>query len=214
MKNINTEILMLIIFIIHFFVIYLDNKATSVLILESAKPNNKVKSWNKRERVGVFRGIGLFIPPILGFFLSYNLIDTIILSYFLCSLASMTLTLTQLNNLNKKIKHLDKLKFSFDFKNLLSIFVGAIGFCFLYHVHFITNIFGYYFNEHTLWIVQLTPILTAISTFYMIFIIDKKIASNLDNGQIEYKIILQLFLTRILGRLINLIFSIIILLQI
>jgi hypothetical protein len=209
MEKYSFQAMFIFIIVLHFFVIYADNKSFSVLVLESRKPNLKLRSWNKRERIGVFRGIGLLIPPILGFYLSKNLIFTIIVSYLICSIISSIVTFYQFKNLNKTILMEIKNDFQINLKIILLIGLGSIGFFFLYHVHFLTNILAYYFETHALWLVQITPFLTAISTFYMIFIMDKKIAKNLDYGQIKYKNIAQILLVRFFGRLMNLILSVI-----
>jgi hypothetical protein len=208
MKYIDYDFLFFAIIILHFLVIFVDNKSFSVLVLESRVPNLKIRSWNKRERIGTFRGIGLLIPPILGYYLALGLIQNIKLAYFVASLISLFLTLIQFYNLNKKIYNEDVNDFRINFKITFLIILGSIGFFFLYHVHFLTNILAYHFNEHALWLVQITPFLSAISTFYVIFIIDKKIAKNLDYGNIKYKNILQIMIVRTFGRFINLLVSI------
>ena len=208
-ENYSFQVMFVFIIVLHFFVIYADNKSFSVLVIESREPNLKLRSWNKRERIGVFRGIGLLIPPVLGLYLSKNLINHIIVSYFVCSSISTIVTFYQFKNLNKKVLLEIPNDFQINFKIIFLISIGSLGFFFLYHVHFLTNILAYYFEEHALWLVQMTPFLTAISTFYAIFVMDKKIAKNLDYGQIKYKNIAQILLVRFIGRLFNLIISII-----
>jgi len=208
MKYINYDFFFFAIVILHFLVIFADNKSFSVLVLESRILNSKIRSWNKRERIGTFRGIGLLIPPMLGYYLAQGLIQNIKLAYFMASLISLILTLIQFHSLNKKIYNKDVNYFRINLKMIFLIILGSIGFFFLYQVHFLTNILAHYFNEHALWLVQITPFLSAISTFYVIFIMDKKIAKNLDYGNIKYKYILQIMIVRTFGRFINLLVSI------
>jgi hypothetical protein len=208
MKYINYDFFFFAIAILHFLVIFVDNKSFSVLVLESRILNSKIRSWNKRERIGTFRGIGLLIPPMLGYYLAQGLIQNIKLAYLMASLISLILTLIQFHYLNKKIYNKDVNDFRINLKMIFLIILGSIGFFFLYHVHFLTNILAHYFNEHALWLVQITPFLSAISTFYVIFVMDKKIAKNLDYGNIKYKNILQIMIVRTFGRFINLLVSI------
>ena len=77
MKYINYDFFLFAIVILHFLVIFVDNKSFSVLVLESRILNLKIRSWNKRERIGTFRGIGLLIPPMLGYYLAQGLIQNI-----------------------------------------------------------------------------------------------------------------------------------------
>ena len=94
-------------------------------------------------------------------------------------------------------------------KNIFLLLIGLIIYAIYLYVPFYLNILSYFFKEHSLWIVQLSPALTMISSIFVVYYMDPKIARYIDASDANKNpsVLFELISIRILGRLAILITS-------
>ena len=87
--------------------------------------------------------------------------------------------------------------------------LGLVVYSIYLYVPFYLNILSYYFKNQSLWIVQLSPALTAISTVFVVFYMDPKVAKFIDSskGKKNSSVLFELIAIRILGRFVILLSS-------
>ena len=87
-------------------------------------------------------------------------------------------------------------------KNILLLTLGLVVYSIYLYVPFYLNILSYYFKNQSLWIVQLSPALTAISTVFVVFYMDPKVAKFIDSskGKKNSSVLFELIAIRMLGR--------------
>jgi len=185
--------------------IALDNYSQLFLIDQAIFKKNKAMAYIRRDQVTLFTRIFIFaIPPLLGILaLSQSIFELAIL-LLLSSLLSLFITVLQWFYFakQKKINFIYKINVAILFK-----LIGIIAFVFHLFVPFYLNLSAAIFPNHGLWIVQLAPLLSVVTAFYVTYYLDPKIAKSIDlNHGWEYGIF-ELILYRILGRLLLVIFS-------
>jgi hypothetical protein len=109
---------------------------------------------------------------------------------------------------------LSKMRINFYFpltkKNIFLLLIGLVIYAIYLYVPFYLNILSYFFKEHSLWIVQLSPALTAVSSVFVVYYMDPKVAKFIDAKPNEKNlgVLSELIVIRILGRFIILFASI------
>jgi hypothetical protein len=140
--------------------------------------------------------------------LTKNNLYFLLLSLLASSIVSLSLSIFQSAYFLKKMK----LKFylPITIKNILLISIGIIIYAIYLYVPFFLNILSYFFKEHSLWIVQLSPILTAGSSIFVVYYLDPHIAKFIDapKNQKNPSILFELIAIRFLGRTLNVVISI------
>ena len=186
----------------------LDNYGTFRLIVKF-KSDIIASNYVKRGQIDfISRGLLFFAPPFLGILLINNqievLLNTFLFTAFLCFIA----TCLQCFWFFKKIKErfIKKIILS----NLLLILIGSIVYSIHLFVPFYLNIISFYFQNQALWIVQLSPGITSISTAFIVYYLDPQIAKFIDSNfkNRNSSVLLNILFFRVFGRLIVLIISI------
>ena len=195
------EILLLIfVVLVQNLAIFFDNHAIFFLI--SNRNSSKVAlAYTKKFQIDFLsRGFLFFTPPLLGLFLTHNNLYFLLLSLFISAFVTFLLTMLQ------SIYFLQKMKIQFLFpmtqKNILLLTLGLVVYSIYLYVPFYLNILSYYFKNQSLWIVQLSPALTAISTVFVVFYMDPKVAKFIDSskGKKNSSVLFELIAIRMFGR--------------
>ena len=159
--------LLAFIVIVQNIAIYLDNYA--VFYLASNHDSKKLASaFTKKFQIEwVARGFLFFIPPLLGLLLTKDNLNLMVVSLFLSSIFSLFLSLVQSNFFLKSMN----IRFIFPFtkSKLILAISGIIVYVLYLYVPFYLNILSYYFKSQSLWIVQLSPALTAICSIFVVY---------------------------------------------
>lgn len=200
-------ILLIFIVSVQNIAVALDNYA--IFFLTSRRSSTKVASnYTKKYQIDfISRGFLFFTPPLLGLMLTNNNLFFLFLCLVTSSAVTLFLTLFQSFNFLTKMK----MTFSFPItsKNIFLLLIGLIIYAIYLYVPFYLNILSYFFKEHSLWIVQLSPALTMISSIFVVYYMDPKIAKYIDASDTNKNpsVLFELISIRILGRLAILIIS-------
>lgn len=202
------EILILVsIVILQNIAVFLDNHA--IFYLTSHHNSRKIaKAYTKKFQIDFLsRGFLFFTPPLLGVMLTQNNLYFLLLSLLISGLVTLLLTIAQSVYFLQKIKM--KFLFSITLKNFFIMLIGLIIYAIYLYVPFYLNILSYFFKEQSIWIVQLSPVLTVISTIFVVYYMDPKIAKFIDSskGKKNPAVLFELIAIRIFGRITILIFS-------
>ena len=183
----------------------LDNYSQLFLIDQAIFKKNKAMAYIRRDQVTLFTRIFIFaVPPLLGILALSQSIFELALLLFLSSLFGLVITVIQwLYFINQK-----KINLTYQLNvNILFKLIGIIAFVFHLFVPFYLNLTAAIFPDHGLWIVQLAPILSVVTAFYVTYYLDPKIAKSIDlDAGWEYGLF-ELIFYRILGRLLLVLFS-------
>jgi len=199
--------LLAFIIIVQNIAVFLDNYA--IFYLTSRYNSTKIATaYTKKYQIDFLsRGFLFFTPPLLGLLLTQDNLNFLLLSLLISAAVTLFLTLFQSFNFLTKTK----MTFSFPLtlKNLFLLLIGLIVYAIYLYVPFYLNILSYFFKQHSLWIVQLSPALTAVSSVFVVYYMDPKVAKFIDAIKIKKdpSVIFELIAIRLLGRLIILLAS-------
>ena len=180
--------------------VFLDNYA--IFYLTSNHSSSKIATiYTKKFQIDFLsRGFLFFTPPLLGLMLTQDNLYFLLLSLLISSLVTFFLTLVQAKNFLKKLS----IRFTLPVnqKNIILLIIGLVVYGTYLYVPFYLNILSYYFKENSLWIVQLSPAITAISSIFVVYYMDPRIAKFIDSSKNEKNLvsIFELIAIRILGR--------------
>ena len=202
------EILLLVsIVMLQNIAVFLDNHA--IFYLATNHNSGKIATvYTKKFQIDFFsRGFLFFTPPLLGLMLTQNNLYFLLLSLLISSLVTLLLTIAQ------SVCFLQKMKMKFLFlitlKHIFIMLIGLVIYAIYLYVPFYLNIVSYFFKEQSIWIVQLSPVLTVISSIFVVYYMDPKIAKFIDSpkGEKNHEVLFELITIRILGRITILVFS-------
>ena len=205
---------MMEIFLLAFIVIvqnvavFLDNYAIFYLI--SRHNSSKVASaYTKKFQIDFLsRGFLFFTPPLLGLMLTQDNLYFLLMCLLFSSIVTLTLTLIQSFNFLSKMR----IKFYFPLtkKNIFLSLIGLVIYAIYLYVPFYLNILSYFFKEQSLWIVQLSPALTVVSSIFVVYYMDPKVAKFIDarKNKKNPAVLFELIAIRIFGRIMNLLASV------
>ena len=205
---------MMEIFLLAFIVIvqnvavFLDNYA--IFYLTSRHNSSKVASaYTKKFQIDFLsRGFLFFTPPLLGLILTQDNLYFLLMCFLVSSIVTLTLTLLQSFNFLSKMS----IKFYFPLtkKNIFLLLIGLVIYAIYLYVPFYLNILSYFFKEQSLWIVQLSPALTALSSVFVVYYMDPKVAKFIDvrKNKKNPAVLFELIVIRIFGRIMILLASV------
>lgn len=180
--------------------IFLDN--LSVFYLTKNHHTNQLAGLFARKHQIDFlsRGFLFFTPPLLGYLLTHDNLNSLLIIFLISSVISLLVTLMQslmlLNDLNYKF-HLNV-----KWKTIGLLIVGMIIYAIYMYVPFYLNILAYFFKDQSLWLVQLSPGLTMVTSIFVVYYMDPRIAKFIDNKKKTKspKVILEMIAMRNIGR--------------
>ena len=80
--------------------------------------------------------------------------------------------------------------------------MGYLAFGIAINAPFVLNILAAAYSSMGLWLVQMAPIITALSTAYIVFFYDTRLALLIDSGDFDYQDAIKFLDERLIGRLI------------
>ena len=180
--------------------IFLDN--LSIFYLTKNHNTNQLASLFARKHQIDFlsRGFLFLTPPLLGYLLTHDDLNSLLIIFLISSVLSLFITLIQsswlLNDLNYKF-HLN-----IKWKTVGLLVVGLIIYAIYMYVTFYLNILAYFFKEQSLWLVQLSPGLTMATSIFVVYYMDPRIANFIDNKKKNKspQVILEVIAMRSIGR--------------
>jgi hypothetical protein len=200
--------LLAFIIIVQNVAVFLDNYA--IFYLTSRHNSTKVASaYTKKFQIDFLsRGFLFFTPPLLGLMLTQDNLYFLLMCLLFSSIVTLTLTLIQSFNFLSKMR----IKFYFPLtkKNIFLSLIGLVIYAIYLYVPFYLNILSYFFKEQSLWIVQLSPALTALSSVFVVYYMDPKVAKFIDarKNKKNPAVLFELIVIRIFGRIMILLASV------
>ena len=203
------EILLLaFIVIVQNAAVFLDNYA--IFYLASCHNSLKVASvYIKKSQIEFLsRGFLFFTPPLLGLLLIQDNLYFLLMCLLISSIVTLTLTLLQSFNFLSKMRI--KFYLPLSKKNIFLLLIGLVIYAIYLYVPFYLNILSYFFKEQSLWIVQLSPALTAVSSVFVVYYMDPKVAKFIDatKNKKNPAVLFELIAIRIFGRIMILLASV------
>lgn len=201
----------LFILLVQIIVVVVDDYSNTNLFFSKLKLNKTANAYTSRSKLLLYNRTIFFItPPFLGYLVANESLSEIMLIFFLAAFLTFFVSLTQYYIFFKKMK----MKF---FKSILDsvlinfktiyFYIGLIAFSIFLMSPFILNFLAALIPKHSLLLVQMNPLITSLSTFYVTLYMDPKISKKVDSGESYDKELMESITVRLLGRLIILIIS-------
>jgi len=187
--------------------VFLDNLGIFYLT-KNHKTSRLASVFAKKHQIDFLsRGFLFFTPPLLGFLLTHENLATILRIFVISSFISLIITLCQSYFLIKSFEY--KFIFNLSFEKVGIIIFGLLIYSIYLYVPFYLNILAFFFIQQALWIVQLSPVLTVITSIFVVYYMDPRIAKFIDSKSKNKtpSIIFDMVLMRILGRCLILLIS-------
>lgn len=180
--------------------IFLDN--LSVFYLTKNHNTKQLASLFARKHQIDFlsRGFLFFTPPLLGYLLTHDDLSSLLIIFLVSSVISLFVTLIQSSWLLKDLNY--KFHLNIKWKTIGLLIVGLIIYAIYMYVPFYLNILAYFFKEQSLWLVQLSPGLTMVTSIFVVYYMDPRIAKFIDNKNKNKspEVILEMIAMRSIGR--------------
>jgi len=185
-------------------VVYLDNYSNINLFFNNLKANKTAHAYTSRTRLLLFTRTLFFItPPILGYIVINEPFFKILMLFFLACLITFFVTFLQYVFFFKQIKlaffsHLAMFAFK-NYKNIY-LYIGLIAFSIFLISPFLVNFIAAIFPKQALFLVQMNPIITSVSTFYVVLYMDPKISKSVDLDRDVQDELIESVFVRLVGR--------------
>ena len=180
--------------------IFLDN--LSVFYLTKNHNTNHIASLFARKHQIDFlsRGFLFFTPPLLGYLLTHDDLNSLLIIFLISSILSLIVTLIQSSWLVNDLNY--KFYVNVKWKTVGALLVGLMVYVVYMYVPFYLNIMAYFFKEQSLWLVQLSPGLTMMTSIFVVYYMDPRIAKFIDNKKKNKspQVILEMIAMRSIGR--------------
>ncbi len=180
--------------------IFLDN--LGVFFLAKNHQTKKLAGiFAKKHQIDFLsRGFLFFTPPLLGYLLTHDALDTLIKIFVFSSFITLVVTILQSIWLFRNLRY--HFHIAFTFNKLLIILFGLCIYAIYLYVPFYLNILAYFFKDQSLWLVQLSPALTVITSMFVVYYMDPRIAHFIDSKEKNKtpNVIFEMIVMRIGGR--------------
>ena len=194
-------VLFLIIVVMQNVAVFLDN--LGVFFLAKNHQSNKLAGiFAKKNQIDFLsRGFLFFTPPLLGYLLTHGALDTLLKIFVCSSLITLLVTFFQSTWLLKNLKYHFQLALST--KKIFIILFGLSIYAIYLYVPFYLNILAYFYKDQSLWLVQLSPALTVITSMFVVYYMDPRIAKFIDSKDRNKtpSVIFEMIVMRISGRI-------------
>ena len=193
-------ILFLIIVVMQNAAVFLDN--LGVFFLAKNHESTKLAGiFAKKNQIDFLsRGFLFFTPPLLGYLLTHDALDTLLKIFVCSSLVTLLITFFQSTWLLRNLRY--QFHMAITFNKLLIVLSGLLIYSIYLYVPFYLNILAYFFKDQSLWLVQLSPALTVITSMFVVYYMDPRIAKFIDSKD-KYKtpsVIFEMIVMRVSGR--------------
>ncbi len=150
----------------------------------------------------VSRGFAFAIAPALGYLALNISYQELFKLFFMCSFFAFIFIFVSYLIFIRKYK-IFKNKSSMRKKVIFAErFMGYIAFGVAINAPFVLNILAAAYSSMGLWLVQMAPIITALSTAYIVFFYDTRLASLIDSGDFDFQNAIKFLDERLIGRFI------------
>jgi len=194
-------VLFLIIVVMQNVAVFLDN--LGVFFLAKNHQSNKLAGiFAKKNQIDFLsRGFLFFTPPLLGYLLTHGALDTLLKIFVCSSLITLLVKSFQSTWLLKNLKYHFQLALSA--KKIFIILFGLSIYAIYLYVPFYLNILAYFYKDQSLWLVQLSPALTVITSMFVVYYMDPRIAKFIDSKDRNKtpSVIFEMIVMRISGRI-------------
>ena len=202
-----TALLISFLFIIQALVVWADNYTNVNRFFSKVKDGAAAEAYTSRSKyLTITRTIFFLVPPILGFIVSTYSLEVIIYIFFLATTLTFFLTLGQFYK-HEVFDNMNILKTSsIVIKNNLTnkyFFLGIMAFAIFLNSPFILNFLAAKFPSYGIILVQANPLVTSLSSFYVIFYLDPKISKKIDSKNSVRDEIIEMITIRLIGRLLT-----------
>jgi len=206
-------ILFLVIVVMQNVAVFLDN--LGVFFLTKNHQSTKLAGiFAKKNQIDFLsRGFLFLTPPLLGYLLTNNALDTLLKIFVFSSLITLIVTILQSKWLLKNLQC--QFQLTLPLNKVLIILVGLCIYAIYLYVPFYLNILAYFFKNESLWLVQLSPALTVMTSMFVVYYMDPRIARFIDSKD-ENKtpsVIFEMIVMRVIGRVLILAIAILIYFQ-
>ena len=146
------------------------------------------------------RMCSFFIGPLLGVVIASSQAQNLISLFLICSAAAASVVL--ITTIRFFYLH-QGIAISSVVSRLISIqsFMSVLCFTTYLNAPFVVNIVAWGYPTQALWVLQLAPLLTAITSIYIVFFYDPRLAREIDEGDESNEPLFALLLERSLARL-------------
>jgi len=201
-------LLFLLVLIMQNTAVFLDNLGVFFLV-KNYQSLKLASIFAKKHQIDFLsRGFLFLTPPLLGYLLTHHALNTLLKLFIFSSFITLVVTILQ------SIWLLTNLRYQFHltltFNKLLMILFGLCIYAIYLYVPFYLNILAYFFKNQSLWLVQLSPALTVITSMFVVYYIDPRIARFIDSKKKNKtpSVIFEMIVMRISGRALILAISI------
>jgi hypothetical protein len=205
--------LFLLITIMQNVAVFLDN--LGVFFLAKNHQSTKLAGiFAKKNQIDFLsRGFLFFTPPLLGYLLTHDALDTLLKIFVCSSVITLLVTFFQSTWVLKNLKYHYQLALSV--KKLFIILFGLFIYGIYLYVPFYLNILAYFYKDQSLWLVQLSPALTVITSMFVVYYMDPRIARFIDSKDKNKtpSVIFEMIVMRISGRALILVIAILLYIQ-
>jgi hypothetical protein len=201
----------LLVLLIQVIVVLIDNYSNTNLFFSKLKSNKTANAYTSRSKLLLYNRTIFFItPPLLGYLITNEPLSEIMLIFFLAAFLTFFVSLTQYFIFFKKaeMKFFESI-LDCTLKNFKTIYfyIGLIAFSIFLMSPFILNFLAALLPKYSLLLVQMNPLITSLSTFYVTLYMDPKISKKVDSGESYSHELLESITVRLLGRLLVLVVS-------
>jgi hypothetical protein len=205
-------VIFLLVLLIQVIVVAIDNYSHTNLFFTKLKSKKTASAYTSRSKLLLCNRTIFFItPPLLGYLVTNQSLDEIMLIFLLAAFLTFFITLVQYFIFFKKneMKLFVSIKDSV-LKNYKTIYfyIGLLAFSIFLMSPFILNFLAALLPKYSLLLVQMNPFITSLSTFYVTLYMDPKISKKVDFSESFSNELLESITVRLLGRLLVLIASV------
>tara|TARA_B110000858_G_C17778671_1_gene463576 strand:- start:648 stop:1301 length:654 start_codon:yes stop_codon:yes gene_type:complete len=206
-------ILFLVIVVMQNVAVFLDN--LGVFFLTKNHQSTKLAGiFAKKNQIDFLsRGFLFLTPPLLGYLLTNNALDTLLKIFVFSSFITLIVTILQSKWLLKNLQY--QFQLALTLNKVLIILVGLCIYAIYLYVPFYLNILAYFFKDQSLWLVQLSPALTVLTSMFVVYYMDPRIARFIDTKEINKtpSVIFEMIVMRITGRVLIVVIALLMYIQ-
>jgi len=206
-------LLFLLVVIMQNIAVFLDNLGLFYL-LKNHQSLQLASIFAKKHQIDFSsRGFLFFTPPLLGYLLTHDALNTLLQIFVFSSFISFVITIFQSFWLLRNLGYQFHLVLTLN--KLLIILFGLCIYAIYLYVPFYLNILAYFFKDQSLWLVQLSPALTVMTSMFVVYYMDPRIAKFIDSKDKNTipSVIFEMIVMRVIGRVLIFVIAIVIYFQ-
>ena len=166
---------------------------------------------SKNKLALISRGFTFLLAPLLGVIAGDGDYEFLLQLFLICTVIALCLVVIEYIQFKKMINEegcyfsvSQKIEPEVQDTGFLYLAVSAVAFSITVNAPFVMNIIASIFIEHAVWLVQLAPISTALSTVFIVYAYDVRLYRDIDKGSLSLVRASRYLFERVLGRLLAL----------